>query len=252
MMNLLIDLGNSRLKWALADNKNLSPGPAIPNFLLSVAKLTAAWQALDQPKRVGIACVGNTQNLALVKQAIATLWPDSHVIECQAKDSGFGVTNAYQQPQSLGVDRWLALIATHQLYQANTCIVDCGTAITIDLLTKKGLHRGGYICPGLKMMKQALFKHTQNLPLSHETFPLAAATSTAAAIYSGTLNAALGLIAQVMAQHPPSTRLILTGGDAELLAGHMQPKPLINADLVLYGLAIVLTDQSSNDHNFWF
>jgi len=251
-MNLLIDLGNSRLKWAWADNKNLSPGPAIPNHSLGIAQLTAAWHTPDQPKRVGVACVGNPRNLTLVKQAVSSLWPGRPVIEYQSKDHDFGVTNAYQQPENLGVDRWLALIAAHQLYRENACIVDCGTAITVDLLAKNGMHRGGHICPGLRMMKQALFKHTQNLPLGDEAFPLTAATSTAAAIYAGTLNAALGLIAQVMAQQPPATRLILTGGDAELLAGHMQPKPLINADLVLYGLAIVMADKSSDDQNFRF
>jgi len=251
-MNLLIDLGNSRLKWAWADNKTLSPGPAIANSLLDMAKLTTAWKTLAPPKRIGIACVGNPQNLALVKQATATLWPDRPVIDYQTKDFDFGVSNAYQQPQSLGVDRWLALIAAHQLYRGNSCIVDCGTAITIDLLASNGLHRGGYICPGLTLMKETLFKHTQSLPLGNDTFPLEAATSTAAAIYAGTLNAALGLIAQVMAEQPPSTQLILTGGDAELLAGHMQLKPLIHPDLVLYGLAIALTDNSSNDQNFWF
>lgn len=250
-MNLLIDLGNTRLKWAISEGNRLTPGAPIANSLLSIAKLTHLWQVLETPKRIGLACVGNDRTLALVKKVIAQLWPKTPVRECQSQYSAFGVTNAYQHPQNLGIDRWLALIATHQLYRTAACIVDCGTAITIDLLAANGLHRGGYICPGLKLMKQSLYKKTQQLPLSNETFHLEPATCTEAAIFGGTLNAALGLISHVMAQQSDAPELILTGGDAELLAGYMQPTPTINPELIFYGLAIVLTDQSSNDNTFW-
>ncbi len=249
-MNLLIDIGNSRLKWATAHTKHLTVGDPLANGLLTEATLAHAWQALQTPKQIAIACVANTQLVALVKQTAWKLWPNTAVIEAQAKHCAFGVVNAYEAPLSLGIDRWLALIAAHQLYRTNTCIVDCGTAITIDLLSADGLHRGGFICPGLSLMRQALYKQTHNLPFSNTVFSLAAATSTEAAIFSGTVNAALGLIAQVMTQQLHPTELILTGGDAALLAGYMQSVPLIHAHLVLYGLAIVLSEPASHDSDF--
>ncbi|MDD5272089.1 MAG: type III pantothenate kinase [Methylovulum sp.] len=239
-MNLLIDMGNSRLKWAQASQGQWLSGLAIGNQQLDEATLRQAWQALPTPQQIGIACVSASPLLALVQRVATTLWPDAPIIQVQAQKQAFGVTNAYQQPEKLGVDRWLALLAAHRYYPAAACVVDCGTAITVDLLEANGEHRGGYISPGLTLMKQALAQGTNALPFSAGHYPEHPAQSTEAAIHGGTLLAARGLIEHVLATRSAPNQLLLTGGDAHIIAEHLNIPALIDSDLVLRGLAIAL------------
>jgi type III pantothenate kinase len=162
------------------------------------------------------------------------------IILVKPQAQAFGVVNAYQQPERLGVDRWLSLVAVWQQYQVSACIVDCGTAITVDLLDAHGRHQGGLISPGLMLMKESLGQGTAALSVSDASHVFGLADSTEAAIYSGTLMAAIGLIEHVLAKHPSGIRLILTGGDAELIAGQLDAVSTVDPDLVLRGLLCVL------------
>ncbi|MEQ1529762.1 MAG: type III pantothenate kinase [Methylococcales bacterium] len=238
-MNLLIDIGNTRLKWASSQNQQLTTGPALVNTQLNQQQLWRYWQHLPKPQRIGIATVSADHLLALVQSVAAQLWPGVQIIAAQAQANAFGVINAYQQPETLGVDRWLTLVAARHHYPAPAFIVDCGTAITIDLIDATGLHQGGLISPGLTLMKTALAKGTAQLPLTETSFSFGLANNTAAAIYSGTLAGAAGLIEYTYQQHRDS-QLILTGGDATLIAEQLLSNAIIDADLVLRGLAIVL------------
>jgi len=239
-MNLLIDIGNSRFKWAVKTGQQLTSGSPIANPSLNRRLLMETWQAIDKPERIGITSVGNPMAVTIAQAAIARLWPGVKITHCRSQAHAFGVSNAYPQPEKLGVDRWLSLIAAHHRYRTDVLIVDCGTAITLDWLAADGQHQGGMIAPGLRLMKQALFGNTQALPFSEETFPLQPATETQAAIYSGTLSAALGLIHHAMIRQADTAQLILTGGDAELIAGHLPVNAVIDGDLVLHGLAMML------------
>jgi type III pantothenate kinase len=238
-MNLLIDMGNSRLKWAVAENTRLHNGLTLANHQLDRDTLRQCWQSLPIPQRIGIACVSANPLLEQVQSVAAELWPDAQLFHSQSQTCAFGVTNAYQQPEKLGVDRWLALIAAHHHYPTAACVVDCGTAITVDLLDANGGHRGGYICPGLTLMKQALAQGTHALPLISESYPDQPATTTAAAIHSGTLLAARGLIERALTTASGS-QLVMTGGDAKLIASQLAIPAVIDGELVLRGLAIVL------------
>lgn len=243
-MKLLIDMGNSRLKWAVEDQGQLAGGIAVNNGLLSAETLRRLWHALPPPSCIGIASVSAGPLLALVASIAAELWPDARIIQAKSQKQAFGVTNAYQQPEKLGVDRWLALIAAHRHYPAAACVVDCGTAITVDLLEANGEHRGGYISPGLALMKQALAQGTNALPLIDSHYPDQPAQSTEAAIHSGTLLAARGLIEHVLATRAAPSQLLLTGGDASIIAEHLNIPAVIDSDLVLRGLAIAVEGQA--------
>jgi type III pantothenate kinase len=157
----------------------------------------------------------------------------------QSQVDGFGVRNAYRQPEKLGVDRWLALVAARQDLQP-VCVVDCGTAITLDLLDGEGQHLGGLICPGLTLMKQALSDGTQALAFDGREFALKPADFTEAAIDSGTLFAAIGLVEAVLARQPEGFKIILTGGDALRIAGGLKLRHQVDDALVLRGLALIL------------
>ncbi len=240
MINLLIDMGNTRLKWAVMQDGELSTGRALVNQLITRHELVEAWKMQTPPERLVIACVSATALLELVLTVAAELWPAIDIIPVKSQAHAFGVHNAYQQPEKLGVDRWMALVAVRNRYHKPACIVDCGTAITVDLIDADGKHQGGLICPGLTLMKKSLATGTEALQYQETNYVFGAANFTEAAIYSGTLAAAVGLIEYVLTQQSNPMAVILTGGDADVIAQQLKCKPIIDTDLVLRGLAIIL------------
>ncbi|MGZ5007031.1 MAG: type III pantothenate kinase [Methylobacter sp.] len=239
-MNLLIDMGNTRLKWALTTAGQIMAGSPLLNSRINRNELVKLWKGIYRPRRIAISCVGASHLLELVQSIARELWLDVDIILVKPQAQAFGVVNAYQQPDKLGVDRWLALVAAWQKFQSAACIVDCGTAITVDVINADGRHQGGLISPGLTLMKQALGQGTEALPVSTTSHPFGLANDTEAAIYSGTLASAAGLVEHVLAKQPAAMRLILTGGDAALIAGQLDVAAIIDPDLVLRGLLCVL------------
>lgn len=241
-LNLLVDFGNSRVKWATAQAGQLSNQHCLDNDQLSIATLLAQWQCLPEPEYIGLACVSSPQSLNMAKAVAAVCWPKAKLVLAHSQAEGFGVRNAYLQPEKLGVDRWLALIAARQALQP-VCIVDCGTAITLDLLDGQGQHLGGLICPGLSLMKQALSQGTQALGFDAQQFAPQPADFTQAAIDSGTLFAAIGLIEATLARQDSYFQLILTGGNAQRIGDNLSLSHTIDKDLVLRGLALLVEGQ---------
>ena len=239
-MNLLIDMGNTRLKWGGAKGGEIITGQSLLNARINRQELIELWQGIARPWRIAVSCVSATPLLELVQAVAFELWPDADLILVKSQAQAFGVINAYPQPEKLGADRWLSLIAVWQQCQSPACIVDCGTAITVDLINADGKHQGGLICPGLTLMKKSLAQGAEALPYSETNHVFGLASSTEAAIYSGTLMAAIGLIEHVMAERLKNRRLILTGGDAELIAGQLDIPCTIDPDLVLRGLLCTL------------
>ena len=187
--------------------------------------------------------MGNQQLLETVSQLVQQLWDGIEIIIAQSQAQCAGVINAYPQPEKLGVDRWLTLLAVNQDYQQPVCIVDCGTAITVDILDAQGKHLGGVISSGLRLMKQSLQENTQQLKFSKQAYSLGLANFTEAAIDSGTLYAAVGLIEQVMLKQTTRPLLLLTGGDADIIAPQFTHSVTIKADLVLRGLLVIIEHQ---------
>lgn len=239
-MNLLIDMGNSRLKWAFTTAGRILTGAPLANDRINRDELFRLWKGVYRPRRIAVSCVSANRLLELVQSVARELWLDIEIILVRSQAQAFGVMNAYQQPEKLGVDRWLSLVAVWQQYHSAACIVDCGTAITVDLIDADGRHQGGLISPGLMLMKKSLGLGTEALPVSEASHELALANYTEAAIYSGTLMAAIGLIEHVLAKQSADLRLILTGGDAEFIAGQLDVTATVDSDLVLRGLLCVL------------
>lgn len=239
-MSLLVDIGNTRLKWGVATDSQIITGQPFINNRLERRELVEAWKDISSPKRLAISCVSAKQLLDLVQSVALELWPGIEVIPVKSQAQAFGVVNAYQQPEKLGVDRWVSLVAVRHQYPGAACVVDCGTAITVDVIDVNGNHLGGLISPGLSLMKKSLAQGTEALQFSETKQPFGLANYTEAAIYNGTLAAAIGLVEHVLFKQPPNTQLILTGGDAQLIAEQLNFTPIINPDLVLRGLLYVL------------
>jgi len=247
-MNLLIDIGNTRLKWGMTHAGRLIIGRALVNQQLKRGDLIELWKAISPPQRLAIACVSANWLADLVQSIAIELWPGVEIMLVKSAPQGFGVHNAYRQPEKLGVDRWLALIAARHYYRLPACIVDCGTAITVDFIDVGGFHQGGLICPGLTLMKKSLAQNTEALHFfatdrddTSQIFGLA--NFTEAAIDSGTLFAACGLIEYVIKKQAMPVQIIITGGDAGLVARQLDTPSITDADLVLRGLTVVLEDK---------
>lgn len=235
-MNVLIDLGNSRLKWAIQTVEYIDFFEPIAHENLEI--LFQNWQNLPAPKRVLISCVAKTDIFLPMQCFFSTYWFDSKIEFIQSEFQRFGVTNGYFTPEKLGVDRWLALIAIWQKTRQSVCVVDCGTAMTLDVLNASGVHQGGLISAGLTLMKKALFQNTQALPLNQKHYDEnQLARFTESAISQGTLSAICGLIERTVNDFSFSTTLVLTGGDAEYVQTALKIPSRVEKNLVLEGLA---------------
>ena len=243
---LLIDLGNTRIKWAWLPGAATKPegaGAARTGDGLSDLPFLDS----DEPVTGALACnvagIELGRKLAgLVKERLAV-----ELVFVQAQPSACGVTAAYAIPLNLGADRWAALIGAHALGRADYCIVDAGSTVTMDLLLVDGHHLGGYIAPGREMSLAAMAKGTAELASrlrEHAGRPqdLAPGTDSAEAMEKGTLAAQLGMIRSGMErlanQAGRSPMLLLTGGGADdLIATGQLPEARVVPDLVLRGLA---------------
>ena len=153
--------------------------------------------------------------------------------------------NSYQQPLRMGVDRWLAMLGAWRREPARLCVVDAGSALTIDLVAADGRHEGGYIIPGPSLMERALLLDTDRVRFAEEAvYDLAPGTSTAEAVRHGIALAQAAAVRVALEQAgEPRPRLYLCGGGAETLqrllggAGDWIP------DLVFDGLEVMAAAQ---------
>lgn len=241
-MILLVDIGNSQIKWTTIKSKVLADSQHFSRPKTGIkAALNKAWKSLEDIEAVFVSNVAGDKIAAQLTEWIDKQWKLTPVF-VQSEKRRFGVTNAYEQPETLGVDRWLAIVAGRQHARQVTCIIDCGTAITVDIVTEKGQHQGGLIVPGLSLMKQMLTDNTDALNnVAQESEFNLLATNTHSAIQAGTLymvTATLeNLINDLQQNFTDEIRFLITGGDAEELIP-LLPQPLIHEpDLVLKGLA---------------
>lgn len=247
-MRLLLDLGNTRLKWALAQSAShawVAQG-AVDWLHDMPAALASAWMGLPAPSEVIAASVvaadRETELAALVSRllGITPLWMRTPAHAC-------GVTNAYPEPQRLGADRFLTLVAAYAEKRASCVVVSVGTALTLDALSADGRHLGGLIAPSPALMQQALSAATARVPLAREAAVVELANNTADAVASGCWYAAVALVERFVARMTDrlggAPRLILSGGDAEQLASLLTLPAHVSSDAVLRGLALWATTQ---------
>lgn len=240
-MKLLVDIGNTSVKWATLEQGVPIESQSFAHNKTSIkTSLTSEWKTLKDIDAIYVANVAGDKIAQQLTQWAEKKWqlmPNFITSE----EKRFGVTNSYSEPELLGVDRWLAIIAARQNASQATCIIDCGTAITVDIVTKYGVHQGGMILPGLSLMREALSDNTNMSEPAEESDFKTLAVNTKSAIKTGTLytiSASLErLINDLNAQFNNLVSFIITGGDAETIL------PLLNSsishypDIVLQGLS---------------
>ncbi len=199
------------------------------------------WLEMAPQQNVQVACVaGKTMEQALT-QWMQQHWQTTPVFLRTATQQA-GVSNAYPEPAQHGVDRWAALLGAHALYRVPVCIIDIGTAVTIDLMDAQGKHYGGRIMPGLAMMRRSLQEQTQGIGRTQGTTP-DFAVNTADAVCSGTLHmlraALIDVCATAQALLGSDMKIIITGGMAEqMLTLPSMPDMVHEPNLVLTGLHV--------------
>jgi type III pantothenate kinase len=235
-MLLLVDAGNTRIKWAIARPDAL-PGDWIAHGAVLHAQLDhlpAAWAAHG----VRQALVSNVAGPALAASLEAVL--PAPATWFAAQDELAGMRNRYREPQRLGADRFAAALGARHLAPGQALVVaTCGTATTVDAVSRDGEFLGGMILPGLGLMLSSLARGTAQLPLAaagdgpQSTF----ADNTADAIRAGCLAAQAGAIGRACAALPADL-CILSGGAADQVAPLLLTPPRRHANIVLLGLHV--------------
>ena len=231
-MRLLVDIGNTRCKWALARETALLETGA---FSRADPEDWIAALPQAQVESIHVSSVAQPEALARLRAFAFDLGVDLSVAESRARFAE--LTNAYHDPERLGVDRWMACIAAWADAPGSVLVADAGTALTLDFVDARGAHRGGLITPGVATMRAALRRQTQLRPSRENAAPVWLARDTDSAIAAGTLRSAISLLDNAVAELGPD-RLLLTGGGGAELATHLAAAWVLRPHLVLEGLAI--------------
>ena len=241
-MILCIDSGNSRIKWGLHADGTWCETGALAHT--DVAQLAFLLQCMPHLAVVMLANVAGVPALAAIRQALAPWLP--LLREVKSGTAAAGVTNLYDDPDRLGVDRWCALIGARALSAAPCVVVMAGTATTIDTLDGDGRFSGGLILPGLDLMRHSLARDTADLPLAAGKYSIYP-RCTDDAIISGCIEAQVGAIERACARLGPGTLCLLSGGAAGALAEHLTAPHRLVANLVLEGLLrLALVDTTAH------
>jgi type III pantothenate kinase len=241
-MRLLVDHGNTRIKWRLDGVHGRLAGGAVGQAVEGLAdRLASAWAALPAPDEVAIASVGDREVRQVLIEAVGRRFPDAAIREAVVAPVWDSVRIAYAEPERLGVDRFLALIGAHRRAPRDQLVVGIGTALTVDALAADGRHLGGLIAPGPALMQRSLVAATAGIRPAAAGAIVELAADTADAIASGAWHAAAGLVermhrrAAAWACGPPA--LVVHGGDGASLAGLVDRPLELVPDLVIDGLA---------------
>jgi len=229
-MTILIDIGNTAIKWQLRGSDQTSDAGRG-----GVSQLMLWLESLGNlpSQQVAVSCVRDDEFAGELRDALVHLGCSS-VDFAESSATHAGVTNAYASPSSLGVDRWLAVLALKSRGHESGIVVDVGTACTIDVL-ESNRHVGGFILPGPKLACEALVANTDKIRYSTEPpAALEPGGDTGACVVSGAWLTIVGAVKEIAMRYPHCP-LFLAGGAAPTLIDLGVEGELVT-DLVFDGL----------------
>lgn len=249
---LLVDVGNTRIKWALLEGQRLGRSQAAVHSAWGPASYARRlFGKKTHPLRVWVTSVAGLEvNRALEKAARRVRVSSTFVTVPRA---GGGVRVGYFEPWRLGVDRFVAAVGAHELFPGMPlCVVGVGTAMTIDLVGANGRHRGGVIIPAPALMAATLFARTHGIHRRAQggggSRGRSAATrffarSTRDGVVQGARHAAAALIDRAVEEGRTllgrRPLVVLTGGEAAAVRPLLRSSSVGVPDLVLRGLAVL-------------
>ncbi len=246
-MQLLIDIGNSRVKWTLFGGEGIRQSQSLENSKWQSQVRNNRWLAELKDNHpiasIVFACVGNKQ---LVSE-LTHLAENEAIKITQVETAGQWqeLKNAYTNYAQMGVDRWLAMMAAWENCHCASMVIDCGTAITIDAIAKNGSHLGGHIVAGLSLQKSKLLEKTTkvNAELSQQNTLMELASNTSDAVNFGTLQLVVDYLNNSWDRFQkqfPNAELFITGGDGELVSKLLDYRDNFHRDLVLEGIMLTI------------
>ena len=234
---LQMDVGNSSAKWRLVvDGAVQARGSYVQEDAQSQQALLDCAPQVEQAWISSVASPATESRLGAMLEQRWSLKPwfaRSAALSC-------GLKNSYAEPEKMGVDRWLAMLAGWQRSQGRVCVVDAGSALTVDIVSASGQHEGGYIVPGPVLMERALLQDTDLVRFADDVaYSLAPGQSTAEAVRHGVCLAQAGAVALALeraAAEPLDT--YFCGGGGEALMAFLEIDSHYCADLVFEGLEL--------------
>lgn len=241
-LHLFVDIGNTRIKWSYGDmdRQTLDSSQVFQHRGATdiTAQLNQYWLILQPPTHVWVSGVAGSMIENQISEWVSLNW-DVEALFIKVIQQLSRITSQYSLT-TIGVDRWMALLGLESRYQLPAIVVDCGTAMTADILVEGPMHLGGLIMPGLTLMRESLNQGANALPVITDCKFYGVGCNTEQAISSGLLNAAAGMVERLVAQVKqldyPAPQLVVTGGDAEMIAPVLGGEVSIEPDLVLYGI----------------
>jgi type III pantothenate kinase len=232
---LQLDVGNSGAKWRLVgDGRVLARGRYRAGDDASRAALLDCATALERVLVSSVASKEAEEKLAALLVARWSVRPWFARTPARTGD----LVNSYAEPARMGVDRWLAMVAARRRFSERLCVVDAGSALTVDLVAASGEHEGGYIVPGPALMERALLLDTDRVRFEEGVdYALEPGVSTAEAVRHGIALAQVGAVALALEQAAPdSPTLVFCGGGGETLMRLLNRGGEWLPDLVFEGL----------------
>jgi type III pantothenate kinase len=235
-VNLVIDAGNSRVKWGWHDGQRWASMATVSliEFAAASDNINPFAATHEDPERIVISNVAGEGAQQLIVNWTSIF--DAVPLWLQGETERCGVRSRYDQPGQLGPDRWAALIAARALHKGACLVVNAGTATTVDLLSAEGEFLGGLILPGVELMRFVLHEHTGTLPIQEGAFS-ATPTCTADAIESGCRHAQAGAVERMVRRSAQGALCLVSGGAGPALIAQLEVPARYVENLVLEGLA---------------
>jgi type III pantothenate kinase len=245
-MILLVDRGNTRLKWACLSTVPGDVGLSVRSG--GRDELLGDLRRMPVPPRhILVSSVGQPDEAMSLERDLSAIAG----VPAQLLRSGERcgrLFNGYRDPGQLGVDRWLAMCGAGNLCPGAFLVVDAGTALTVDAVDVRGRHLGGFIVPGLDLQLRALGGGTARVDVQPGDLPIDFrwGTDTSEAVCGGILQALAGLVDRCFIElgHgvADTAQLILTGGGAEALIPHLRVQARLVPDLLFRGMLAQLPE----------
>jgi len=241
-MNLLIDVGNTQIKFVTEHNYTFSDINRISHQDFTPKYFDEQWKEI---KNIIIACVGNKEISTRLLQ-----WAEQKNIcykQVKTPAQKFSITVGYKNFEQFGVDRWLALLGAEKIFPKTCClIIDAGTATTIDLLSAEGNHQGGWIIPGLATMHTSLALNTHNISVANNVSSQTDfGDNTNDNVINGCFAATIGAIKLAMTEVEKKglrlEHIILTGGNANSIKEYFNDDINVIDNLLFQGLSRYLS-----------
>ncbi len=249
---LLFDIGNTRLKWGYWSNGRISKTGDLTHEHIHENGFAALTSRLPRKVTHALACNVAGTGVATKLSGVIGLHCDTDLRFARCDKSAYGVTTSYKQPRRLGVDRWVAMIGAWNEFRSALCIVDAGTAMTIDVIDRSGQHLGGQIIPGIHLMGESLRSKASDIASATKSSRDPGdglgvfGKNTDDAIAYGALTAVCGAIersAKRIRSAGMRPKIVLTGGDASRILKQLNSNAIHSPHLVLQGLATMLQSE---------